>query len=234
MLTDSQRTERQVAKRWRDMEDANIDPITGLVKDGGRVRALTMADTAPQLQRPGVTAMGAWAPRPVNSERGQRFCQPVREVADLEIADTVRTPSSRQARRLARQAAASSSATSSTDAARSSVDDARRLTEEMLARNGVTVDQNFGGNRPGFRFGDGGTDPGQAVKDSAYREMCDFVSNQWKSPAPAIVDPLVVKPVVAAVADAVLPRTMTAADSQKIKDEAWNTMVSELTSAWKS
>jgi hypothetical protein len=33
--------------------------------------------------------------------------------------------------------------------------------------------------------------------------------------------------------DAVPPRTMSAADAQKIKDEAWNEMVSDLTSAWK-
>jgi hypothetical protein len=126
-------------------------------------------------------------------------------------------------------------------------DKAARLEDEAAKRFGLSDGLDL--HKPGSRYC---SDTGNAAKAKAYadgvRDMCDA----WKKPAGS-GEVVGARPGDACMidgqpghlnarlqcvpdqrrADSVPPRTMTAADAQKIRDEAWLEMCRDLESAWK-
>jgi hypothetical protein len=221
---------RRERARWHVDRNSDIFDEHGVIRDGKRLRVpVSLMDSVPPPRRSTVEAPITITTGLTGEHRLSKFFHI--DGSPKETRDRAE-PSRRASRRLARQAASSSS-TSTTDAAK--VAEALAATKAVLQRDGVTVDQNYSSNQPGFRFGDAGiVDPGQALKDAAYNEMVRDLSEAWRTPPAPVVEPLVAKPVVAAVADVVPSRSMSVADAQKIRDAAYNEYVSDITNAWKS
>jgi hypothetical protein len=66
------------------------------------------------------------------------------------------------------------------------------------------------------------------LREQAYQEMCDSMSNAWRTPSAPLASP------AAGARDATPSRpTYDAAEGRRIKAEAYQQMVDEMTSAWK-